>query len=295
MSRSLKILALCAAMLLPLGLPAHAAEILQPPIVEEPPINPCCPFTGWYLRGDVGFGIDSSAEFSHAGVTAANGAFIGNSVADVGFAGVGIGYEFSKWFRADVTAEFRGSQEFGALDQYQFDCTAGGLAGIGSCGGGGVITRNNIWSGRIKSSVFMANAYLDVNLGCDFLCGLIPYVGGGVGVARNTVSGVIDFDPSDLGGGGAAAEKTTWNLAWALQAGVAYDVSDNLTMEIGYRYLDLGEAESGALCVLPNCNQSLDALKIDDIVAQEVKIGMRWRLGDSGGGGYDGYAGGKLF
>ncbi|MBZ0216318.1 MAG: hypothetical protein K8F25_07195, partial [Fimbriimonadaceae bacterium] len=108
---------------------ANSADIL-PPIVEERVVSVA---GGWYLRGDIGYDIEKTAEFSHPGVTAANGAFIDHSIDRSGSLGVGVGYEFNDWFRADVTAEFRGTEGFAAVDRYQFDCAAAGLSS-GSCG-----------------------------------------------------------------------------------------------------------------------------------------------------------------
>ena len=81
---------------------ANAADIL-PPIVEERVVSVA---GGWYLRGDIGYDIQKTVEFSHTGVTAASGAFIDHSIDRSGSLGVGVGYEFNDWFRADVTAEF---------------------------------------------------------------------------------------------------------------------------------------------------------------------------------------------
>jgi opacity protein-like surface antigen len=39
---------------------------------------------------------------------------------------------------------------------------------------------------------------------------------------------------------GATASK--WNLAWAVHAGLAYNVNPSLTLELAYRYVDLGDA-----------------------------------------------------
>jgi opacity protein-like surface antigen len=38
---------------------------------------------------------------------------------------------------------------------------------------------------------------------------------------------------------GATASK--WNLAWAVHAGLAYKVNPSLTLELAYRYVDLGD------------------------------------------------------
>ncbi len=252
---------------------ASAADIL-PPIVEQPHA-----IGGFYLRGDIGYDIRKTASFSHTGVTAASGSFIDESIDNAGSVGVGVGYEFNDWFRADITGEIRGTEGFAAVDRYLFDCDAAGLAS-GSCGGGGVITRNNMWRGSLSSSVVMLNAY--ANIGTWY--GITPFVGGGIGFAFHKVHGVSDFDPSDLGGGGFASDNNTTSFAWNVQAGLQYDITPNLVIETTYRYIDLGDAESGALCPLPGgcAGGALAPLQIDDITAHEIRLGLRWRLGGHG-------------
>ncbi|MBZ0216952.1 MAG: outer membrane beta-barrel protein, partial [Fimbriimonadaceae bacterium] len=146
----------------------------------------------------------------------------------------------------------------------------------GSCGGGGIITRNNMWRGSLTSYVFMVNAYAAIGS----WYGITPFVGGGVGFASHLVHGVSDFDPSDLGGGGFASDNRSSSFAWNVQAGLQYDIAPNLVFETAYRYIDMGSAESGRLCGLPaGCSAALAPLQIDDITAHEIRLGLRWRLG----------------
>ena len=269
---------------------AGAADYL-PPIIEQPVIE--VPVVeravgGWYLRGDIGYDVYKDASFSHTGTTAAGGFFLDESIDRSGSIGIGAGYEFNDWFRADVTAEFRGTEGFAAVDKYNFDCDLAGLSS-GSCGGGGIIMRNNMWRGSLTSQVVMANVYASIGS----WHGISPFIGGGIGLAFHRVHGVSDIDPSDLGGGGFATDEQTTSFAWNVQAGLAYDITRNLVIETAYRYLDMGEAESGALCALPtNCpGAALAPLQIDDINAHEVRLGLRWRLGGGGHGG-GGHGGG---
>ena len=223
--------------------------------------------------------VEKSADVFQGDVaTAPGGAFVTKSVNNTAFVGVGAGYRFNANFRADVTAEFRGSHGFNAIDRYNFDCDSAGFTGFGSCANGGTITRNNIWSGNLSSQVFLANAYLDL---CN--CGnLTPFVGAGIGMARHRMHGIIDFDPGDFGGGGHVAESTNTSLAWAVHAGLGYQVNPHLTLELAYRYLNMGDAKSGGLGCLPNGCQTGAPFELKNISAQEVKLGMRWQFSGLG-------------
>jgi opacity protein-like surface antigen len=260
------------------GLAADFGPPIVPPPAPVPVETPCCA-SGWYLRGDVGMEVDKRADVFQIDVaTAPGGAFVDHSLNNTAFAGVGAGYRVNGYFRADVTAEFRGSHGFSAIDRYDFDCDAAGF-NFGSCSQGGKITRNNIWNGTLTSQVYLANAYFDL---CN--CGnLTPFVGAGAGFAHHRMHGITDFDPSDFGGGGHAADGTNTSFAWAVQAGLGYQITPHLTLEMAYRYLNMGDARSGGLNCLPNGCQTGGAFELKNISAQEVKLGMRWQFSGLGG------------
>lgn len=256
-------------------LAASAADMLPPP---PPPMAPPPPaeFSGWYLRGDVGVAKQKAKTWSHGDVTAApGGRFINSFTGDAAFAGVGVGYQFNNWLRFDVTGEVRSSASIGATDTYNWTCAFVG----GSCGAiGQVVPRSNIWTGQREAIVGLANVYVDLGT----WHGLTPFIGAGIGGSWNHVFGVKDFDPSEFGGAGFASDTRKWSMAYALHAGLAYSVTSNVKLEMGYRYLNMGTASIGTLTCLPlgNCNPTGRTGKIADNEAHEIKLGMRWLFAD---------------
>jgi opacity protein-like surface antigen len=247
--------------------PAHAPPVGPAPI-------PVVEFSGWYLRGDVGVSMQTSKEWYHGSVAAApGGRFLRQSIGDSAHVGMGIGYQFNSWFRADLTHEYRAAAGVKAIDTYNFTCNFVG----GSCTAiGQVVPRSNIWDGKFKSHLFLANFYADLGT----WQGLSPYIGFGVGGARNTTYGVVDFDPSEFGGGGYAANATKWSFAWAVHAGLSYAVTQNLKLDMGYRYVSLGDAKVGTLTCLPACAPGTNTGAIRKIDAHELRLGMRWMFAD---------------
>lgn len=244
---------------------AFAADLLPPPPPPfAPPPAPVDIAGGWYLRGDVGVSAYGNGTFSSPDQPPAQ--FYGEDVGAGAFAGVGVGYQFNNWFRADVTGEYRFSKGFKVYDRIDFDAGAG-LRGV----------THEINQGDFTSAVFLLNGYFD--LGTWY--GITPFVGAGVGVAHNMLNGFSDQSINVIGGvaspgGGWMSDGSKTSLAWALHAGLAYDVTPNFKVELAYRYLNLGEAKTGQINCF--CGATYSALKVKDLDSHDIKIGMRWLL-----------------
>jgi opacity protein-like surface antigen len=114
-----------------------------------------------------------------------------------------------------------------------------------------------------------------------------PFVGAGVGFSRNTISNFGDFSTcvniqncaltggSDAFGGTAS----TWSFAWALHAGLAYQLSQNVTLELAYRYIDLGKARSGDLVAFDGTNNIYNPMEFNHLTSNDVKLGLRFNFG----------------
>ena len=267
-----------------------------PQIVEAPQyVEPVAVGGGWYLRGDVGVSVKTETEFYNRTLANQNperpvpgGKFIDTHL-DKGLSvGVGAGYRFNKFFRVDATAEFRGSIGFAAVDKYEFftqsDPFCEGYDGFGNCTGFTTTTvkklRNNFYRGSLSSQVYLANAYADLGT----FGRITPFIGAGIGAARHSISGVHDWDPTSFDGGAyTKGHSSNWDLAYALHAGLGFKASKNLTLEAGYRYLNLGDAVGEHFTEVntsPCCAAgTFDGHELKDIDSHEVRLGMRWEFG----------------
>ena len=260
---SLKSLALAGVFAAVAAAPALAADLLPPPPPSYAP--PPAEFAGgWYLRGDVGVSSYNRGKFSSPDQPPA--VFFGEDLGAGAFAGVGVGYQFNGWLRADVTGEYRFSKGFKVFDRIDFDA-GGGVPGV----------THETTHGDYTAAVFLLNGYFD--LGTWY--GITPFVGAGVGVARNMMAGFSDTSLTTIagvttpsGGGYANGDKT--HFAWALHAGLAYSVTPNLKLETAYRYLNLGEATTGVLNCF--CGQTFSPIKVKDLDSHDIRIGFRYLL-----------------
>ena len=67
-------------------------------------------------------------------------------------------------------------------------------------------------------------------------------------------------------------------MAWALHAGVAYKVTPNFTVELAYRYLDMGDGLTGDLRTFDGANGVNNPMTFKNITSHDLKLGVRWDL-----------------
>jgi opacity protein-like surface antigen len=241
-----------------------AADIVTPPPMPVP--IPPAVTSAWYLRGDIGYSnqqvdeldnelIDGFDEYEQNELHFDSGAIFD----------VGIGFQYNKWLRADITGEYRSKVDFSGHDTGTF-----------VDGDGFVRTGTNNYDAKKSEWLLLANAYADLgNYG-----GLTPYVGAGIGAARTTIhgfneTGLTTIPTSSLAYGD---EESSWDLAWALYAGLGFDVTPAVTLDVNYRYLSIGDAASGDLIAFDGTNNIDNPMEFENITSHDVRLGFRYKF-----------------
>lgn len=239
--------------------------------------------SGWYLRGDVGYAFNKPYDFSEtpAGFTTKDSPFSGS---------VGMGYHFTDYFRGELNFGLLPTSKFAT--SFNTTCAGTQTVSVTSSGGTSVFagpsTRGCEGSnnGNNKAYDVMASAFVDLGT----YVGITPYVGGGVGLAYSTyrfAQGDRNCVPSSTTVGntttifecddpsgykGSAKSEKQFGLTYMLGAGFAYQVSKNVSVDVGYQYVSLPSAkyvvsdDAGA----PVYKKGLDY--------QQVKLGLRYDL-----------------
>jgi opacity protein-like surface antigen len=222
------------------------------PMVYSHPAN-------WYLRGDFGYAWMDGGELSRAIVP-----FDSASIDNTWALGGGGGYYFGRGVRGDLTYEWRGSTD------------------VVGTGPGTVSTQFDL-----HSSVLLANLYYDFRPFERFT----PFVGIGLGAAHHRASG-----GSIVACGGLCnnfGDDSNWSAAGALMAGFSYRIDrgghapvsikdgggtiepGRLHLDVGYRFLYLGDAHTGNLI---GTTFVTPGPRLDDITAHEIRVGLRWDI-----------------
>lgn len=199
---------------------------------------------GFYARADVGLSMPRDLDGNW--LEPATGGLGGDLKNGAAF-GLGVGYRFDFGLRADAVVSHR--------PNFKLQSNVGDRFG-----------NSGTAESKVSALTAMVNVYYDLPLGGPFT----PFVGAGVGIARNHIDSVT----YRLNGGFLDIEesRTRSTLAWALMAGGAYALTDRLSLEVSYRYLDAGDVKtSGSL----RAGGSAPALS-SDLRLHEVLAGVRW-------------------
>jgi opacity protein-like surface antigen len=233
--------------------------------------------TGWYLRGDVGAAYIRPNDL--------NGIVLSPDFPNNWTAGLGFGYQYNSWFRTDVTVDYQSLYKKDGPGNTILPCQIGA---VGTPAGGPFTGSIPVFSdcsplvhNRTESMAVMANAYFDLGK----WWGITPYVGAGVGVNvlyqkalvnwymgnLNPYAGVTWTDPFTLGTYQANWDRnfegTFLRFSYAFMGGLAYDVTDHIKIDLGYRWLNLGRITG-----VDSHNNNI----AKDLISQQARIGFRY-------------------
>lgn len=237
---------------------ALAADL---PVIYPEPTPVYKPVGGWYLRGYIGMTNQRVDELHNVLFDTTDDLVIVDKNFEAGpLGGGGIGYAVNDWLRLDATAEYRGEAGFHGLDTF--------TDGLGN-------SRFNNYTAKKSEWLFLANVYADLG---NFH-GIVPYVGAGLGASRNSIHSFRDegIDPATGSPTLAFAESNAeWDLAWALHAGLGYQVTDQVTLDFGYSFVHLGDGESGDIVAFDGTNNIVNPMEFRDITSHDFKVGVRY-------------------
>jgi opacity protein-like surface antigen len=269
-----RIALLLAATALPLS---HAAAAdYDPPVVVEAAEEfvPVEVGSGWYLRGDIGYIVSQdTGRYTYSisdGVNSGNSSFNSASLDNDFTFGVGVGYQFNEWFRADATVDgFR--SDFSGSTRSASPCSTDAAFDDTGC--------RSSDSADMSAISVMANGYVDLGT----YAGFTPYVGAGLGFSYVSWSDLgskyycVDGGaacPDSLVGSSSMGGESDWRFTYALMAGAAYDLTNNWKVDVGYRYKQI---DNGDMFSWASDGLSIKG-KDSDLSQHEIRVGLRYEI-----------------
>ncbi|GLS39648.1 hypothetical protein GCM10010869_52450 [Mesorhizobium tianshanense] len=240
-------LALATIALMP-ATQALAADYDPPIYVDQAPdYVPVEVGSGWYLRGDVAYLPEKS--FRNVDFAFNPASYDENE--DPVFASIGFGYHLNDYLRAEVNLGYLPGNKIGV----SYD--DGTIAASGNL-------KNYAWSGIV-------NGYVDLGT----YVGITPYIGAGAGILqskRSLSASYFSDDGDDTNDFVLHDNKTQYSFAYTLNAGLAYKLSKNISVDLGYQYFSAPDAEYATA-------EDLDSYPIrKGISNHQVKVGLRYDL-----------------
>jgi opacity protein-like surface antigen len=180
-----------------------------------------------YWRADLGYSWSRNADIKDKnfpldqGICGNAACTVPGTLKDVGdsaILGGGVGWRINPNVRVDGTLAYRGWYDLNEND-----------------------AANTKYTADVKSWNLMANAYYDFALAWGK-----PYVGAGIGWARNKVDSIKATNPVVPGVTITAPGGSKSGFAWALMAGVGVPLNPTMTLDVGVRYAALGKLETNA-------------------------------------------------
>jgi opacity protein-like surface antigen len=190
--------------------------------------------------------------------------FLGHNVGGGDFDGhsmggaVALGYDFYPFYQNPLRLEL----EFAGRGKVSHDFSPGSSVDVVPVAG--QLRRGGWAQQHVETTVYsiFANTFYDFRNDTAFT----PYLGAGIGGAyiKGRLKQHTNYREFDFRYGGAnqhdaagpaltstsigtdslmTGDSNEWNFAWNLSAGLSYQISDNMLLDMSYRYADFGEIE----------------------------------------------------
>lgn len=270
------------ALALVVGGPVFAADIyVEPP--EAPRVEPAPAYSGWYIRGDLGYVFKSrnhgNWDFYNQfpGVEGIDDTFRYDRHNFKGAAsfGGGVGYRFNDYLRTDATLDFFHAKVSGGTvcPSYIRNDANHGFMPFSDCRYDNNASAN-VWAP-------MVNAYVDL----PSMGAVTPYVGLGVGAAfvdygQLSVQEVCGDCPAGFVPFSATNEGlSSWRFAGSVMAGLSYRLSDSFLLDAGYKFTHIGKGDAFAYDA---ADQAFGAtgtqIRDDGLNFHALRLGVRYEL-----------------
>lgn len=212
--------------------------------------------TGWYIRADIGAGTSFGSDGGDSIYwDDADKFVIPKSLS------LGVGTKISNSLRMDFTLE-----RINALAKNRDGGNCGSAINSGDC--------NYSSHAEADATGIMANAYFDLSIWNGFT----PYIGGGIGVANLewTEFRVVGVDSANAA---VSAPVVTTESRLApmanIQAGLAFDVSDNMAIDFGYRLTGVYGDEFRDAAAISGQKASHET---GTLFEHEIRVGVRYQI-----------------
>ena len=214
---------------------------------------------GFYItpKGGISKSMDTGVIFGDAG----GGQF------DIKDNDLGTGYVFGFSVGKYITNNFRVELEASQRGGLEYDTEYASEPNLGTT-----------TKADIKTQSIFINGFYDFESFAIINSLVTPYIGGGIGISKNKMGVVTEVTPENevayLDGNKVS------QFSYKLAAGTLVSLTESLSLDINYQYIDLGSFKSGLGYVASGgaTGNLTEALNGGEIKTQELMVGLQYKF-----------------
>ena len=179
--------------------------------------------------------------------------------------GFSVGKYLTDSFRLELEATKRTGYEFDARDTTAF------------LPGGGIHSEK----AKIQTEAVFINGFYDFQPFTMSNTAITPYLGGGVGISRNKMGTTVQHN-NGIPDGFTIDGNTINQFAYKFSAGTLVSLTEQLSLDVNYQYVNLGAFKGGTTLYLHGVRRAVWDLKRGinggEIESQEIMFGLQYKF-----------------
>ena len=174
--------------------------------------------------------------------------------------GTTFGFSVGKYLTDNLRLEIEATKRTG----YEFDTPSLNNSDIG-------------YKASMQTSSVFINGFYDFQPFSISNIPITPYLGGGVGISRNKMGWVAQYGVAN---GRGLNGNSINQFAYKLSAGTLFSLTENMSLDVSYQYVNLGAFKSGTTFVIPNNPSATASPAINggEIKTQELMVGLQYKF-----------------
>ena len=130
---------------------------------------------------------------------------------------------------------------------------------------------------KIETHALFINGFYDFQPCSISNTPITPYLGGGVGISRNKMGTVVEHN-NGLPTGTTKGGNTINQFAYKLSAGTLVSLTEQLSLDVNYQYVNLGAFKGGTEVLFNGAfnNTSQRGINGGEIKTQELMVGLQY-------------------
>lgn len=236
-------------------------KLLAALLLTLPTISVAVDLDGYYITAKGG--VSKTSDTGETTFDAAGGGLRTFENEDLG-TGSAFGFSVGKY----LTNSFRLELEAIKRTGYEYD------ARISTVG-----LTNNTFEANIQTEALFVNGFYDFQPLSIRNTAITPYLGGGVGFSKNKM-GTTEVIANGIPNGQTVDGNTIHQFAYKLSAGTLVSLTEQLSLDVNYQYVNLGSFKGGTNQFNDGVLGTVLARPINggEIKTQELMVGLQYKF-----------------